>query len=984
MDEINHRFEMSPADVVFIEDLDRFNDKSPFVRLREINFLVNSSAAIAHPVRFIYALNENIFEPEDKAKFFDLIVPVIPVINSENSRDVFSSMLEGRVGAKVKEVQVAQLVETIAFYVGDMRQLKQMVNELELYRSALKGGNAGDIGKELAIVAIRCIYPHEYSLLLKGKGRIKIVLDMFPTWQRDELRALEEAYAILKRELEVLNSDVATDLIELRRIIWSRIEESASSSCVSSVTVSGQSSVAKRDFINDGAQFDSIVESVQLRLSFSGSYVGAVDVAVLMREGAPSLQQRLALRLRGMEGVKRDASRTERRIEEVRSTTLSDALCDSSFIQKVSEYCDRHELHLIPYLLRKGLFSSDYADYIGYFYPGALSASDKKVLLELRSGKLLDVDVRLDSPLAVLEKLSVNELGGGVGIISDIFEVMLRGAEKDRHINFRRIASILLGYQNNLSRLDDLFRSLSQKGFLPEMTAMVVSVDPCIVVELIADGGHCSSQDSRELLSILLATLCSPGSNADLNDKVCGFLSQVENIDVIVRNDSWKALSQWFDFPGARLVSVNRRVSREDALLGLENRAIQMNFSNLSTMAEVIPADPIDDLAYSSLGDSAPSAIIEFVNANWEEYVRSVYPGHVDPSRNELPILVKRSSDFLNLDKYIIEVMPWEIDDIKDIDPRLWRFAAELGRVGSNLANLVSVSGSLVISNDDMLYIGGKIVEGLHAAVPLEGIESLDSSLVSSVSLLLTSLPSDLERKAASLAVNFNIGLQLLESSGFVSSSFAMFLVDAGLKFSKEVFSEMLSASTAGALALASRDVEGFLEYISEHSVDSDFMARVYRSDNFSVDEKVRIFRCTDSVDLASNAELSMACAEFISGLRDRAQVKSLYEASSFVEISSHLKNEEDLVRLLVALMLVAPVKDVASIFERLEKSGFSAILKSPQKLEVSDDLSSEELMCVLRSRDIVGAIGRKPGRLFARVRKAKLALDVEGEQGSE
>ena len=79
IDEIIYFFEETKYNVVVIEDLDRFNHNDIFTKLREINQLINSSTDIKKPVVFIYAIRDDMFDDKDRTKFFDFMIPIIPI-----------------------------------------------------------------------------------------------------------------------------------------------------------------------------------------------------------------------------------------------------------------------------------------------------------------------------------------------------------------------------------------------------------------------------------------------------------------------------------------------------------------------------------------------------------------------------------------------------------------------------------------------------------------------------------------------------------------------------------------------------------------------------------------------------------------------------------------------------------------------------------------------------------------------------------------
>ena len=67
-------FESTTYDTVFIEDLDRFNQPNIFIKLRELNTVINNYDNIKRKVVFIYAIKDDMFKDEERTKFFDFIV----------------------------------------------------------------------------------------------------------------------------------------------------------------------------------------------------------------------------------------------------------------------------------------------------------------------------------------------------------------------------------------------------------------------------------------------------------------------------------------------------------------------------------------------------------------------------------------------------------------------------------------------------------------------------------------------------------------------------------------------------------------------------------------------------------------------------------------------------------------------------------------------------------------------------------------------
>ena len=123
----------SDIGTIIFEDLDRFKDISIFIRLREINSLVNSKSD--KTVRFIYVIKDDLFESKDRTKFFDLMIPIIPEVTSHNSRgkvlEIFSDIEEEQLKISPK------ILEKISVFIDDMRLLYSIRNEYEIYSKAL-------------------------------------------------------------------------------------------------------------------------------------------------------------------------------------------------------------------------------------------------------------------------------------------------------------------------------------------------------------------------------------------------------------------------------------------------------------------------------------------------------------------------------------------------------------------------------------------------------------------------------------------------------------------------------------------------------------------------------------------------------------------------------------------------------------------------------------------------------------------------------
>lgn len=76
-----------------------------------------------------------------------------------------------------------KLIETVCYYIDEMRLIKNIVNEYDVYANVLaKDGLELDPNKLFAMVAIRNLHPNAYADLVKRRGTIYSVIDGYAKW----------------------------------------------------------------------------------------------------------------------------------------------------------------------------------------------------------------------------------------------------------------------------------------------------------------------------------------------------------------------------------------------------------------------------------------------------------------------------------------------------------------------------------------------------------------------------------------------------------------------------------------------------------------------------------------------------------------------------------------------------------------------------------------------------------------------------------
>lgn len=201
-------------------ELDRFNQPNIFIKLRELNTVINNYDNIKRKVVFIYAIKDDMFKDEERTKFFDFIVPVIPYINATNSGEILRGLLKFEKGAdgvyKSKNYDISdRYIWKISPFVQDMRVLTNICNEFLVYKRTLKTTKLKD-EEMFSMITFKNLYPKEFAELQAERGIVKQAFQEKGTYVNAEKEKLEELIVPKRKILENVHNDILFGLREIK------------------------------------------------------------------------------------------------------------------------------------------------------------------------------------------------------------------------------------------------------------------------------------------------------------------------------------------------------------------------------------------------------------------------------------------------------------------------------------------------------------------------------------------------------------------------------------------------------------------------------------------------------------------------------------------------------------------------------------------------------------------------------------------------
>lgn len=411
LDEILYFFQCTDYNVVIIEDLDRFNTTDIFLKLRELNYLINKSEIIGRTIKFIYAVKDDMFKDSFRSKFFDYITTVIPVITTTNSKD----MLKRALKEQGHEGEVADDdIRDIAFHIDDMRLLYNIVNEYHQYTQRLdKNGQHLEAKKMLAMMTVKNYHPHDFSELHNRKGRLYDILSPLTKRKFVDIAINKRLAERIKQAEEQLAAYDATCHLkekELRLAYLVAIYEKFPNGTFAIIVDNTDYTLSQ--IADDAGLFEKLISKDNIHYKYSNRYYNNTidNQNIDFHDIEKTVNEHFTYHQR-VEQIGRNRDRLE---NEVQNTKLEKQRIGTYTISELLEMFNLYEDECFKSIglsdmeedfVRHGLIAEDYNDYIAYFYPDIMSLADHQLCLDMKLNRKPPYDSSIDNIELFLKEL---------------------------------------------------------------------------------------------------------------------------------------------------------------------------------------------------------------------------------------------------------------------------------------------------------------------------------------------------------------------------------------------------------------------------------------------------------------------------------------------------------------------------------------------------------------------------------------------------
>ena len=409
MDEILYFFEATKYNIVVFEDLDRFKNTEIFTKLREINLLLNYSKKFDRNFVFVYAIKDDKFiDKEKRTKFFDFIIPIIPVINFSNSNDKLKAINES------KKYNISEdLIDNISLFIEDMRLLYNIMNEYYIYFRKIN--NSLDNNKLLAIITYKNMYPTDFVKLCLNDGVLYEMIKKKLEYIVKRLSIIDDEISKINMDIEKCENIIKGDIKDLKRIYLSHIIDKIIEVNIHhpfySFSLSNKA-LKINDVVNDDSYFENIINSNTLYYQFSQhkSHIHSIsfDFTTIEKKVDPEFtykeKENLIIGNNKLKNLKKKIDSLEDQKNVIRKSKIRDLLTKNDLDIDIGS-TDQKQTELISILLRNGYIDEDYLDYVSIFYEGSLTKKDHQFLINIKTQKETNFTYSLQKIENLIERI---------------------------------------------------------------------------------------------------------------------------------------------------------------------------------------------------------------------------------------------------------------------------------------------------------------------------------------------------------------------------------------------------------------------------------------------------------------------------------------------------------------------------------------------------------------------------------------------------
>ena len=626
MDEIVYFFEETKYRIVFFEDLDRLEDPSIFIHLRELNTLLNNYDGIKGRIVFVYAIRDDIFTDTDRTKFFEFIIPVIPIINSTNSGEIFLQKLEESEKKGIVHEISQEFILDVSPYVEDMRILQNIYNEFVVYKETIRTDQDLKLSDEtmMALIIFKNLYPREFAELQMERGVVKQAFEDKRRYISVQCMQWQNEVDELTQELEKYQEDRLEQVKELKTAMlgamvnWEGIPYSINKNW-------NKYSVSR--IMEDSFELSELEELKKVRIEYYTwenykSEKSVSDFQEVFQRYYERIKNFQFVKEKGVSSIKNEIEDLKKNVHELSGWSLKKLIEEFGVHNVLSEKVTENKL--LVFMLRRGYIDEKYANYINYFKGTSVTKEDMNYILAVKNMEKLPYNYNLTKVGMVIQRLQPYEFEQKSIFNFILLEYLLSEENEDE----KRMILIDQLSDRTVESWEFIDEFIEQTQYKERLIQLLAMRWPDMWNDIVQD---ISITYERKIFYLqLLIDNVDTERLFELNDnhKISGFIE--ENPDILqqlsaIQDQKVISLIETLGIVFTNVSIAN--VSEEILRYVFENRCYELNDTMIRRIVEFendTMLSGLDTRNYTTIISLGYEPLIKYIQENLKQYVKEI------------------------------------------------------------------------------------------------------------------------------------------------------------------------------------------------------------------------------------------------------------------------------------------------------------------------------------------------------------------------
>lgn len=714
IDEILYFFECVNIDLVIFEDLDRLPSTDIFVKLRELNTIINNSSnKKCKKITFLYAVKSEVIQDEEqRAKFFDFILSIVPIVNPTTTEEKIREIIDER-KSKNKTITLSdEYIKDISLYIPDMRILKNTFNDYFITKNRIVNeNNKHRISNEklFTLSLYRNIFPSEYAKLEKNEGVLPILLNK-KILVESITDKLDEENRMYEEKIEHIKNESCQKFNELKYMLNGILLTATPRNGYSCIAVNSITTFKDLDFNNlyhpNYSNYTSYRADISPQIR---SVIEEINFYQREQNIKGITENKIEKLLQQIESNKKE----KQRINNLTFAELTDCvglekIFNNKHIDENKDFnnddYDKKLLNFLKFIIKNKYVDDKYSEYTHNLSSSIISQGDIEFIKKVQNGTN-DFYYGIENVEEVIKRLKREDFKASSAINKTILQNLDKIKDSTKRSNlFKTLTS---SSNNSWGYVVDSFTECEDEDISNLVKFLIEDVTICQKVIN-------SNLPERKKYNIIntIVRLDVNIKNYNLDNCLTSYLEEQQNIALLLTNLDLEKIYDIFDSLQPKfLYLTNELCTKEQIDYIVTNNLYKLTFNNLEFLLEF--TSEFDNTLFTSdtfdYISSKNDKVSEYINQNMNEFVSNILLNDAIVNSKENSIFAHKLIENANIDienkiKLIVK-FDIEVKDISLIDDELFEKILEFNRMIPSWRNLQCVYNKKDIPEVFLNYI---------------------------------------------------------------------------------------------------------------------------------------------------------------------------------------------------------------------------------------------------------------------------------------